>query len=66
MIKLKVTGMTCGHCVTAVTEALSDVPGVERVVEVSRDRGEAVVEGRAEADLLVAAVVGRGYEARVA
>jgi copper chaperone CopZ len=26
-----VTGMTCGHCVTAVTEELSALPGVTEV-----------------------------------
>lgn len=26
-----VTGMTCDHCVSAVTEELSKLPGVERV-----------------------------------
>lgn len=26
-----VTGMTCGHCVSAVTEEVSEVPGVEQV-----------------------------------
>lgn len=26
-----VTGMTCGHCVSAVTEELSKVPGVREV-----------------------------------
>ncbi len=26
-----VTGMTCGHCVSAVTSELSAVPGVEQV-----------------------------------
>ena len=66
MIKMKVTGMTCDHCVKAVTEALSNVPGVERVVEVSRDRGEAVVEGHPEVAQLVAAVADEGFQAELA
>lgn len=28
---LHVQGMTCGHCVSSVTEELSEVPGVEQV-----------------------------------
>lgn len=28
---LRVTGMTCDHCVTAVTDELTAVPGVEGV-----------------------------------
>lgn len=66
MIKLKVSGMTCEHCVKAVTEALIKVPGVENVVEVNRERGEALVEGRPEAEKLVAAVVEEGYKAEIA
>ncbi len=26
-----VTGMTCGHCVTSVTEEVQEIPGVENV-----------------------------------
>ena len=44
MLKLKVEGMTCNHCVMAVTKALKKVPGVEKV-EVSLEKGEALVEG---------------------
>ena len=65
MIKLKVSGMTCDHCVRAVTEALSGVPGVEKVVDVNHERGEALVEGQPEAKDLVAAIVEEGYEAVV-
>lgn len=28
-----VTGMTCGHCLSAVTDELSSIPGVETVDE---------------------------------
>ena len=48
IITLKVDGMTCGHCVAAVSRALAQVPGVERVVEVSLERGEAILEGHAQ------------------
>lgn len=66
MIKLKVTGMTCGHCEKAATNALSDVAGVDRVVDVSRERGEAVVEGTVETEALLAALREEGYEVEVA
>jgi copper chaperone len=26
-----VTGMTCGHCVSSVTEEVQEIPGVEKV-----------------------------------
>ena len=63
MTRLKVTGMTCGHCEGAVTKALGAVPGVTRVLEVSSEKGEAVVEGTADPQALVAAVVEEGYQA---
>lgn len=66
MLKLKVDGMNCGHCVKSVTEALSGVAGVKKVVEVSLERGEAVVDGSADARALIAAVEARGFEAKVA
>lgn len=66
MIKLKVTGMTCEHCEKAVTNALSDVAGVDKVVGVSREREEAIVEGAAETEALLAAVREEGYEVEVA
>jgi len=64
--KLQISGMTCGHCEMSVKEALAAVPGVTRVTAVSKDRGEAVVEGTASDDALVAAVAEEGYEARIA
>ncbi len=65
MITLKVDGMTCGHCVESVSRALAQVRGVERVVEVSLERGEAILEGHPDADQAVAAVVDEGYTARI-
>ncbi len=35
MTKLKVEGMSCNHCVQAVSKALGAVAGVDRVVEVN-------------------------------
>jgi len=66
MLRLKVTGMTCGHCEQAVRTALARVPGVTRVVDVSRARGEAVVEGQSDVPALVAAVRAAGYAAEPA
>jgi copper chaperone CopZ len=64
--KLSIHGMSCGHCVGAVRDALSQVPGVETVVDVDLERAEAIVEGQPDTDHLVAAVVAAGYEAKVA
>ena len=60
--KLKVTGMTCMHCVGAVKKALEQVPGVTSA-EVSLDPGQAVVAGSADSATLVAAIKEEGYEA---
>ncbi len=62
---LHITGMTCGHCVAAVTAALKAVPGVESV-QVNLERGEGVIKGSAGAEQLVQAVGAEGYEARPA
>lgn len=63
MIKLKVTGMTCGHCEMAVKKALGQVPGVTAVSSVDRTREEAIVEGAPEIGALIAAIVEEGYSA---
>jgi copper chaperone len=62
MIELKIEGMSCDHCVRAVTKALTKVPGVTRVVEVSLERGEATVDGEAAFEQLAAAVREEGYQ----
>ncbi|MFW6078783.1 MAG: heavy-metal-associated domain-containing protein [Gemmatimonadota bacterium] len=62
---LKIQGMSCGHCVSAVTEALKGVEGV-RSADVDLEGGRAVVEydeGRATTAQLVGAVMDEGYTA---
>ena len=63
MLKLKIEGMTCGHCVMHVKQALAKVPGVEGPVDVSLERGEAIVNGNPTLDALLAAVDDEGYRA---
>jgi copper chaperone len=62
MVKLKVTGMSCNHCVMAVTQALKAVPGVKKA-DVDLRKGEATVEGAALPNDLIKAVVEEGFEA---
>ena len=62
-LKLEVSGMSCGHCVGAVREALAGVPGV-KVDDVSI--GSAAVtfdESKTKVSDLVDAVNDAGYEA---
>jgi copper chaperone len=61
-VALRITGMTCGHCVAAVTKALQSVPGVESV-EVNLEKGQGLIKGQAEAAQLIKAVESEGYEA---
>jgi copper chaperone CopZ len=64
MIKLAIEKMTCDHCVKSVTEALSKVPGVEKVIDVNLSRKEALVSGHARPEQLIRAVAEAGFEAR--
>jgi len=62
---LKVKGMTCGHCVRAVSDALGGLDGVESA-DVDLDRGRAVVrydEERVDTARMVEAVSDEGYTA---
>lgn len=62
MVKLKVTGMSCNHCVMAVTEALKSVADVKNA-SVDLHSGEATVEGEAKPADLIKAVSQEGYQA---
>jgi copper chaperone len=64
-VELKVSGMNCEHCSRAVTQSLESVAGVDRV-EVDLAAGRARVDGQADADALIAAVVAAGYGAELA
>ncbi|MEN9692822.1 MAG: hypothetical protein RLZZ330_466 [Actinomycetota bacterium] len=61
--KIKVSGMTCGHCVQSVTEELEALAGVT-AVNVVLESGEVTIES--ESDLnpneVSAAVKEAGYE----
>jgi copper chaperone len=61
MLKLKIIGMTCGHCEAAVKKALEAVPGVDEVLRVDRVANEALIAGSPDPAALIAAVVEEGY-----
>lgn len=63
MLRFKVSGMTCGHCVSAVTRAVKEVPAVEEV-SVDLQGGEVTVHGNADPQEVSAAIVEEGYEVR--
>jgi copper chaperone len=65
MIKLKIEGMTCEHCVINVKSAIAEVPGVTGQVEVSLAKKEALVSGEADPKQLVEALLLEGFKAEV-
>ena len=67
-IKLRITGMTCGHCQAKVEKALKGVVGVYTAV-IDLPDGEAEVDfddDSVTTDQLVAAVAKAGYSAKLA
>lgn len=65
LVKLKVTGMTCDHCVRAVTSALRKVPNVQNV-QVRLATGEVDIDGSPDLSAALRAVREEGYDAAVA
>ena len=65
-IKLNISGMTCGHCQTAVGNALKSVAGVQNA-DVKLEQGTAIVNGEnVDTNQLIAAVLDEGYTAQMA
>lgn len=62
MIALKVDGMTCAHCVTAVGSALRALDP-EASVEIDLASGRVSVASTTPAPLLIAALAREGYPA---
>ena len=58
-----VTGMTCGHCVSSVTEEISEIAGVEDV-QVVLETGQVTVTAATDIghDAIRAAVEEAGYQ----
>jgi copper chaperone len=59
----RVTGMTCDHCVRAITDELHKLPGVQGV-DVDLTAGDVRIESDAPVDraAVEAAVEGAGYQ----
>ena len=64
-IELKVTGMTCDHCVRAVTDALKDVQGVAEATVSLQERSASVPGIAVDIAKLLQAAEEQGYEATV-
>ncbi len=64
---ISIDGMTCDHCVKAVTDALKSVEGVREVnVSLEEKKAEVVYEdSRCKATELQAVIDSKGYAARM-
>jgi copper chaperone len=60
--ELQVEGMSCGHCVNSVKEAVTAVPGV-KTVQVSLAQGTVTIESETplDVDAVTAAISEAGY-----
>jgi copper chaperone len=58
---LEVRGMTCAHCVSAITSALSALPGVAGV-DVDLGAGTVRVSGTPDLAQVAAAIEDAGYD----
>ena len=65
-ITLRIEGMSCGHCLRAVSEALRKAPGVLQIETVEMGRAEVTIDGSVTTPAKVAEAVGEaGYQAEV-
>jgi heavy metal translocating P-type ATPase len=65
-IKLKVDGMTCGHCSARVEKALGEVPGVKTAkVDLKAGTASVTTAGEVSPETLTKKVTDAGYEASV-
>jgi copper chaperone CopZ len=60
-VLLEVHGMSCAHCVAAITSAVSPLPGVTGV-DVALAAGTVRIDGTPEAGAVVAAIEDAGYD----
>jgi len=66
-VKLRVTGMTCGHCQAKVEKALKSLTGVYTAI-IDLPDGEAEIDfddDSVTTDQLIAAITKAGYGAKV-
>ena len=61
MHTVKIKGMSCQHCVAAVSKALAALPGVSGIT-VNLEKGEAQFSGEVDQATLRKAIEGIGFE----
>lgn len=60
MLRLEISGMTCGGCARSVTRAVQAVPGVAKAV-VDLEGGAVTVDGTVAPDAVVRAIERAGF-----
>jgi copper chaperone len=60
-ISLEVRGMSCAHCVSSITAAVSPLPGVT-AVDVALDAGTVRIDGSPDVGAVTAAIEDAGYD----
>ncbi len=63
MLEMIVSGMTCGHCARAVSEAVSHLPGVVGVA-VDLEAARVRVQGQPDPEAVRSAIEEEGYHVR--
>lgn len=61
MNKIRIKGMSCGHCVASTTKALEGIAGISNV-QVNLDRGEATYDGEVDRQVIEKAISKIGFE----
>jgi len=61
--EITIVGMTCGHCVTAVTEEVTALGGITDVaVDLESGRVSITSDGPLSSDAIAAAIAEAGYQ----
>ncbi|HVW50608.1 MAG TPA: cation transporter [Trinickia sp.] len=63
MIEFQVEGMSCQHCVSAVTKAIRALDSAA-LVEVNLENGRVRVQSQATSERIGSAIVDAGYEVK--
>jgi copper chaperone len=63
-INLKVTGMTCGHCEKAVTQAIRSLDSAAEIT-INRETNRVTIQTPIEPARLIAAISDEGYPTNI-
>jgi len=61
MITIRITGMSCQHCVNSTRKALEAVPGISNI-QIDLAKGEAKFDGKVDFQTVKEAITKIGFE----